>query len=346
MVLVGFWLAPALAQAYYKPDPVYTPEIRIALMRLITFQPTREQRMASLKRGEHKVEYHEALVLPVEIEQAQFRAMPPNANPMLYIGDFRYRVKGAGISEPGVNLLEFHISNWEQLAEGAPIILTVWPGGPRAEPRAFTHITPPRFHHDQIVDKRWTVFGGFVDEDASFELRHRATVPYAVVKIEGGGISLTTETSEHGWFSFYPHGIQLEKDVLYTVEILINEVALWSQTMTSETAIFPKWDIEIDPHDSTFYEIKGHVYDAKGAPLPGVTLTLDKHHTAITDENGSYRIIGLFAGNYILRASKKGYFFKPAKITGGQGKPVILDLVESKPPRLLGFYQSSDFMSH
>jgi hypothetical protein len=332
-----FSTTPRMAQTRCGPTMVYTPDIEIKRAQLMSFQPPRHQWIVTRPEGRRQIEYGEALVLRVElVDSAQVCALPSAASPELYIGPFRHFIRAHGVSGPGIPLFDYHLTHWEQLEEETPIILTYWPEGPWREPAAFREINFPRFRHDMIVDKRWTVFGGFVEDLASFKFRKNLTVSHTTVKVSGGAISLSTVPYKSGWFNLnYPEGIKLEEGESYTVEVLVNKVVLFSKTITRETADYPKWELNLEPQESMFYEIKGHVYDAAGVPIPEVTLTLDEHHSATTDENGYFRFVSLFAGTYTLTASKEGYSFKPVEITGGQGKPVNIDLVESSPTRCL-----------
>jgi hypothetical protein len=188
LVLV-FSIMPRLAQTRCGPTMVYTPDIEIKKAQLMSFQPSRVQRIVTRELGLRQIDYQEALVLQVELfDSAQVCALLQSASPELYIGPFRHFVRGHGISRPGIPVLDYHFTHWEQLEDDTPIILTYWPEGPWREPAAFRELNSPRFRHDMIVDKRWTVFGGFIHDFTSSGLRKRVSVPYATVKINSGSI--------------------------------------------------------------------------------------------------------------------------------------------------------------
>ena len=60
------------------------------------------------------------------------------------------------------------------------------------------------------------------------------------------------------------------------------------------------------------YSVSGHVADAGGAPIPGVTVSAAGGYSAVTDATGAYAITGLIAGSYTLTAAKANYRFAPS----------------------------------
>jgi hypothetical protein len=321
----------SVAQTFYLPERVHTPKIEIVTAQRVSFHPTRSQGVAS-REGIRQFTYQEAVVLRVSTKE--YRLLPFNSMPVLYIGAFKYGIRNI-IYGRGIHWLEVHITNLEQLSDGDPVILTTWPGGPWYFPNQFTDIDPPQFRHDLVEDKRWTVFGGFINHFYPNEISKSEMIgPYTIIRVSDGNVSQVVRSSKRGQF-WFQGGLKLEENETYTVEALVNDVVLFSETVTRETADYPKWEIYLDSPPSIFFEIKGYVYDTAGSPISGVRLTLDKYHTVTTDENGYYRFVSLFAGTYTLTATKEGYSFAPVKIASDNGQPVIIDLVEKKPTQCL-----------
>ncbi len=59
------------------------------------------------------------------------------------------------------------------------------------------------------------------------------------------------------------------------------------------------------------YSISGQVVDGGGSPIPGVTVSDDAGHTALTDANGEYTLPGLLTGTYTLTPVSAGWVFTP-----------------------------------
>ncbi|MEM6794974.1 MAG: carboxypeptidase-like regulatory domain-containing protein, partial [Acidobacteriota bacterium] len=60
------------------------------------------------------------------------------------------------------------------------------------------------------------------------------------------------------------------------------------------------------------FEVSGRVSDERGAPVGGVSITLEggrvrKHHGALSGSDGSFLIEGVGAGGYTLKASREGF---------------------------------------
>jgi hypothetical protein len=315
----------------------YIPEIETVSAQLVYFRPAREQIFSEENVGPHHVTYNEAVILTVGVPERQYHAIPSRGRPpRLYLGPFVYRCqeRTTGFIEE----MDYHLTNWKDISDSESIIVTVIPGGPYFAPKAFANLEFPQFNHDMIVDNRWKVYGGIVDEGVEDGITV-SDGPYATVTVNGGNLSLVTATREDGGFDFYEYneneGIKLESGESYTVEVIVNDIPVFSKVFTQETSDFPYWTLKIEPQESVFYEISGYLYDTSNLPLSDVTLTLDEHHTATTDEKGYYKLSGLFAGTYTLTATKEGYTFAPVTVTGGNGQPVTIDLVEKQSTQCL-----------
>jgi hypothetical protein len=316
LVLLVCYPAPHLLA-----KPAYTPDIKLVYAKLASFRPPRYNEVWIRGEGFRKTPYHEALVISVTFPLAQMDAIPNVTLPRLYIGPFNYNIKTTA-TDPGMQVLEFHVANWEELPDNEPMILTAWPGGPATEPELFANLDAPYFHHNLIEDERWKVFGGIVEPSDTIMDGSQATVT-----INGGDISYTLETYDNGSFSInYPNGIRLESGESYQVEAIVNNVLVFSKTFTRETSDFPKWRLRVEPQESVFFVIEGHIYDMEGNLLPNVTVTIEgqyngQYTTTTPSESGRgkkgyYEFGQLFAGSYTLTASKEGYTFAPVKVTG------------------------------
>ena len=80
----------------------------------------------------------------------------------------------------------------------------------------------------------------------------------------------------------------------------------------SKTLLTPATDQTVDFTADHTYVVSGTVR-ASGFPAPGVTVTASGAGTAsaVTDSNGSYSLVLLEGGNYVLTASKAHYTFNP-----------------------------------
>jgi hypothetical protein len=369
-----FWVLMTLVVCVSLSNPIlarepYIPEIKTVSAQLIYFRPALKQTFFEEYVGEHQVTYNETVLLRVGIPQKQYYAMPIRARPpSLYLGKFSYECQD-GIAGP-TEELDYHLTNWKDLPDGEPIIVTVIPGGPGFIPKAFANLEFPQFNHDMIVDNRWKVYWGFVDKGVEDGITV-SDGPYATVTVNGGNLSLVTSTREDGGFDFYEYneneGIKLESGESYTVEVIVNNIPVFSKVFTQETSDFPGWTLKVEPQESVFYVIEGHINDVEGNPLPNVTVTLegedgrqytttsseigysemvtlerqdDGQYTRTTSqfsygEDGYYKLSSLFAGTYTLTATKEGYTFAPVTVTGGNGQPVTIDLVEKPSTQCL-----------
>jgi hypothetical protein len=308
-----------------------TMEVEIKFAELIYFKPTFGPAVPDDE------ETYEAVVFGVKvIDMDLWDSLMSRANqPVLRIGqDFTYpiyRILTLVDEErlPIGRIIVFQIKNWAEIQEGEKVFLYVLSSAMmRGEEIKRNHAG---FSHDIIIDARWEVYSGNIRDSQG------NAVPYVTLKITGENISLTQIANIGGGFSLVKgegeqrEGFFMEANTTYVVEVLANELVLFSQTVTRETAAYPRWEIKLDT-TVDYYEIKGFVYDSSGNPLPEVTLTVDEYHTTTTDEKGYYQIPSFFAGSYTLVASKEGYHFSPVEFTVGEGQPpVTIDLVEERP---------------
>ena len=97
--------------------------------------------------------YDQALVLTLRVNRDQYDALPPNIEPFLYVGLYEMRTFRIDRPEGSRELtLVFHARDWNQLRDGAPMVLTTDHGAPAREPRRFAGA--PRFARSTIVDRR------------------------------------------------------------------------------------------------------------------------------------------------------------------------------------------------
>jgi hypothetical protein len=68
-----------------------------------------------------------------------------------------------------------------------------------------------------------------------------------------------------------------------------------------------------DPFKVIGFSLVGRTVDANGQPISGVTISKNGKVAATSDENGSYRLMGLTAGKYQLDASAEHYTFNSLK---------------------------------
>jgi len=124
-------------------------------LKVLGAEIVRFERPIVLRVGKRVVEYREAMVLALEVERKDLDALPPSLEPFLYIGQREYRIFKVEPGESRETLrLEVHITDWGQLQERAPIVLTIDHGAPRREPQRFLRPEVPRFDKALIVDKR------------------------------------------------------------------------------------------------------------------------------------------------------------------------------------------------
>ena len=124
LIIVGLLPTQTLAK-----KPVYIPEIKTVTAQLIYFRPALKQTFFEDYVGDHKVTSNETVVLTVGIPRKQYRAMPIfRTSPSLFLGRFSYDSQGGASGGP-IKELYFHVTNWQEIPDGEPIIVTVIPGG-------------------------------------------------------------------------------------------------------------------------------------------------------------------------------------------------------------------------
>ena len=133
------------------PQPV-SPEVDVTF---VSAEIVRFPAPIRLGGGIGTLDYQEALVLKLRVDRQAFDALPPSMDPYLYIGGREFRIFHIDRDESRNDLtLTFHVRNWEQLAEGAPFVLTIDHGAPVRDPGRFARVSGPRFSRQLIVDKR------------------------------------------------------------------------------------------------------------------------------------------------------------------------------------------------
>jgi hypothetical protein len=106
--------------------------------------------------GKRAIEYKEAFVLKLMVNQEEFDALPPSIEPFLYIGVDEYRIFHIDRtnSEKGLLKLIFHIRDWEKLDDGEVMVLTINHGDPIRNAEKYKRRKLPRFNKNIIVDMR------------------------------------------------------------------------------------------------------------------------------------------------------------------------------------------------
>jgi uncharacterized repeat protein (TIGR01451 family) len=74
--------------------------------------------------------------------------------------------------------------------------------------------------------------------------------------------------------------------------------------------IIEKIDGPKPPTPATTYKASGTIIDKDGNPISGITIQV-KDKTAVTDDEGKWKILGLVSNHYLLTASGKNYHFEP-----------------------------------
>jgi hypothetical protein len=108
-----------------------------------------------LGAGPTAIAYQEALVVKLRVDRQAFDALPPSMEPYLYIGRREFRIFHIDRADNRNDLtLTFHVQDWAQLDDGAPLVLTIDHGVPVRDPGRYARVEGPRFRRSLIVDKR------------------------------------------------------------------------------------------------------------------------------------------------------------------------------------------------
>jgi hypothetical protein len=123
--------------------------------KIISAEETKFEKSVHIGTGIRNMDYREALVLKVVVNRDAFDSLPPNIEPFLYIGSHEYHIFHIDRDDQKRDLiLIFHIPKWNQLEEGAPVVLTIDQGAPIRNPENFVRRKGPRFYKKMIVNKR------------------------------------------------------------------------------------------------------------------------------------------------------------------------------------------------
>ena len=143
--LLFIWCGRLGAQPRQAPPPT-TADVQIVSAEV--------QRFAKpVRLDSRSPQYDQALVLTLRADERQVDAFPPSLQPVVLIGRDEYRIFREDRVERQQILLTVHVPQWNQLEEGAPVILTVAQGPDRNVDRLVRPGTP-RFSRKLIVDKR------------------------------------------------------------------------------------------------------------------------------------------------------------------------------------------------
>ena len=124
-------------------------------VKVLSAEVTRFQKPVRIGAGERIMEYREALVLKVMVNRDAFDSLPPDIEPFLYIGRNEYRIFHIDrVDQKKDLILIFHIPKWDQLEDGAPVVLTIDQGAPIRNQESFVRRKGPRFYKKMIVNKR------------------------------------------------------------------------------------------------------------------------------------------------------------------------------------------------
>ena len=99
--------------------------------------------------------YSEALIVRVVVEEQAFDAQPPGIETFLYIGSLEARPFQLE-RNPKSDLMElvFHVPKWQNLEEGASMVLTTRHGDPAQNGEAYRDRGLPTFSFGDIDDRR------------------------------------------------------------------------------------------------------------------------------------------------------------------------------------------------
>lgn len=135
--LVWLGCAGALGAAAPEP-PTQRQYVEVPLLDTVSMRIERFEKPIRVGVGEKALKYDEALVLEMEVLQRDMEALPPSMEPFLYIGAREVRIFQVTQSKrAGRLLLRFHLPEWREIQDGAPMVLTIEHGAPQREPKRF-----------------------------------------------------------------------------------------------------------------------------------------------------------------------------------------------------------------
>lgn len=150
--LAGLCLSAAWALS--EPAPQQNPS-RDVDVRIKSAEITRFEKPIRVGPQKHALEYQEALVLQLEVDQEKYDSLPPDIAPFLYIGHREYRI--FHIDRQGskrTTTLTFHIRDWDALEDETPMLLTIDHGLPRQDKAQFFRRSGIRFSKSRVQDFR------------------------------------------------------------------------------------------------------------------------------------------------------------------------------------------------
>lgn len=104
--------------------------------------------------------YREALVLEVEVSKRAMDELPPSMQPFLYIGTREVRIfQVTQGPRPERLRLVFHVPDWQDLPDGAPMVLTIDHGAPQRHPERYRERQDLRRFDKQTIGRRPPVGG-------------------------------------------------------------------------------------------------------------------------------------------------------------------------------------------
>ena len=122
----------------FAQDAFQAPSSEVPLIDLISMRVQQFETPIRLGTREGALEYSEALVLEVEVLRKDMDSLPPSMEPFLYIGSREVQIFQVtqGTRKDRLNL-RFHLPKWQEIPEGAPMVLTIDHGAPQREPELF-----------------------------------------------------------------------------------------------------------------------------------------------------------------------------------------------------------------
>jgi len=150
MLSVFFLVIPGFTEDNTRKT--FSPEVDTELL---SAEIIRFDKPIRIGVGKRVIEYQEALVLKAQVDREEFDSLPPNIEPFLYIGTEESRIFYIDRDDERREIiLTFHIIKWENLKDGAPVVLTIDHDAPIRDPEKFIRMETPRFRKSMIVDKR------------------------------------------------------------------------------------------------------------------------------------------------------------------------------------------------